>query len=64
MEVPGLSHQSEDPNPFVKKSSIGVLLLQVFVDMAKSKRLKYAFGNHEEVGKAKNMNKKIRKRKF
>jgi hypothetical protein len=48
----------------VKRSSIGVLLLQVFVDKAKSKRLKYAFGNHEEVGKAKKLNRKIRKRKF
>jgi hypothetical protein len=64
MQVPQLSHQCEDPNPFVKKSSIHVLFLQVLVDKANAKRLKYAFGNHEEVGKAKKLNRKIRKRNF
>jgi hypothetical protein len=60
MHVLGLSHQCEDPNPFVKKSSNGIILLQVFVDKANAKILKYEFGNHEEVGKAKKLNRNIR----
>jgi hypothetical protein len=53
MQVLGFFHQYEDQK-----------VLQMFVDKANVKRLKYAIGNHEEVGKTKKLNRKIRKIKF